>query len=596
VPDSGEPGGKRAGRWQAIAVLARAFPGRTGMLGGLALLSGGLPAAFAVLVGRLVTVLPAGGAGLIGLLVGIAAVLLAQELVGAVRGWASTDLYRRFDEYLLGRLMAAVLAVGGLELFEDPRLSALRDRAVRIARFGPGELASGIDAQWAARAQGLAATVLVAWYQPFAAVVLAALWIAAGWLLRANYYRGDPFWADPLRRAMYLKKIGLMPDWAKELRVFGLVDWLVDQFGRQWVQVMGELWRARRVGRRTLLLLGAAVLVAHAVTLAVVAHAALAGALSLGALAVLVQGLFGMAMLTSQNGDVWIENGAVPVPDMLALERAVAGRVPKAGTGTPVAGPVREIRFDRVRFAYPGRDRPVFDGLDLTVRAGTSLAIVGLNGAGKTTLIKLLTGLVRPAGGRVTVDGTDLSTMDTEAWRRTVAAIFQDFVRYELPARDNIGFGAVDAAVPDEQVKAAAERAGATELLADLPDGLDTVLSRRYPGGVDLSGGQWQRIALARAMLAVAEGARVLVLDEPTAQLDVRAEADLYDRFLDLTRGLTTIVISHRFSTVRRADRIVVLEAGRVVEDGDHDALVAAGGRYATLFRTQAMRYGGVDA
>jgi ATP-binding cassette, subfamily B, bacterial len=632
VLDSDKPVGRNAARRSAIAALARAFPVRTGLLAGLALLAGALPAVFAVLVGRLVDVLPAavrsGGYGrtLVGLLAGIGAVLLLQELVGAVREWATTDLYRRFDEHLLGRLMATVLAVPGLELFEDPHLSARRDRAVRVARFGPGELVSGLSAQWAARAGGLAATVLVASYQPVAAVVLAALWLVAGRLLRADYFRGNPYWTDPLRRAMYLKRLGLMPEWAKELRIFGLVDWLVDQFGRQWAEVMGELWRARRVGQRTMLLVGLAVVAAHAVTLAFATRAALAGALPIGTLAVVVQGLFGMASLASQHGDVWIENGAVPIPDVLALEREVraagaaldvpAGRAAvtdrrhrdrvklrraepsgNAGDGTePAACPVRDLRFEQIQFAYPGRDRPVFDGLDLTIQAGSSLAIVGLNGAGKTTLIKLLTGLIRPSGGRITVDGKDMSTMDSMAWRRTVAAIFQDFVRYELPARDNIGFGAVETLSGpelDERIWDAAERAGARATLADLPAGLDTVLSRRYPDGVDLSGGQWQRIALARAMLAVTQGARVLVLDEPTAQLDVRAEADLYERFLQLTRGLTTIVISHRFSTVRRADRIVVLESGRIVEDGCHDSLVAAGGRYAVLFRTQAMRYGG---
>jgi ATP-binding cassette subfamily B protein len=175
-----------------------------------------------------------------------------------------------------------------------------------------------------------------------------------------------------------------------------------------------------------------------------------------------------------------------------------------------------------------------------------------------------------------------------------VAAIFQDFVRYELPARDNIGFGAVEVlrdGDADQRLATAARRAGADQILANLPDGLDTTLSRRFPGGVDLSGGEWQRIALARAMAAVEAGARVLVLDEPTAHLDVRAEADLYDRFLDLTEGLTTIIISHRFSTVRRADRIVVLDGGRITEDGSHDELVAAGRQYAQLFQKQAMRY-----
>jgi ABC-type multidrug transport system fused ATPase/permease subunit len=255
----------------------------------------------------------------------------------------------------------------------------------------------------------------------------------------------------------------------------------------------------------------------------------------------------------------------------------------------------------------------VLDGLDLAIPAGRSLAIVGANGAGKTTLIKLLCGLYEPTAGRVTVDGVDLRALLPADWQRRVAAIFQDFVQYHLTARENVVLGAPGHAEDLERLRAAAEKAGAAEVIEALPRGWDTVLSRRYEGGTDLSGGQWQRIALARALFAVEPasrshtplpgspagatrtpadpGARVLILDEPTAALDVRAEAALYERFLELTAGLTTIVISHRFSTVRRADRIVVLDGGRVAEDGTHESLVAAGGRYATMFALQAQRF-----
>ncbi|MGH3303535.1 MAG: ATP-binding cassette domain-containing protein [Streptosporangiaceae bacterium] len=209
------------------------------------------------------------------------------------------------------------------------------------------------------------------------------------------------------------------------------------------------------------------------------------------------------------------------------------------------------ISFDQVSFSYPGSSELVLDGLDLRIQAGTSLAIVGLNGAGKATLVKMLSGMCQPTAGRVTVDGTDLTRLDLLSWRRQLAVIFQDFVRYEVPLRDNIALGCVEQAWSDAVVTQIAEQAGAGELLAALPDGASTVLSPRFTCGADLSGGQWQRVAFARALMGVRGGARVLVMDEPTAHLDVRAEADLYASFLELTKGVTTIVISHRFSTVQ---------------------------------------------
>lgn len=599
-----EPSMRSRGQTRRIALilLARAFPGRLSVLAGLALLAGVLPAIFAVLVARLLVTLPAaiGGAApdgrrLLGALAGIGAVLVLQELCASARAVAAQDLYRRFDEYMLARVMATTLAGPRLDHFEDPELAAATDRAVRIVRFGPGELVSGLNTKWGVLAQGFAAAILVATVWPVAAGTLAAVWVVVGRQLQADYYRANPFWSDPLRRARYLKQLALMPAWAKELRIFGLVGWLSDRFGRQWAAVMGTLWQARRVDQRTMTGLFALAAAANALVLWLVARSALDGTLRIGPLSVLVQGVFGMAFLAGQEGDVWIENGAVPIPDVLELERLSASLQSNRTKRTPVEGrPAREIRFEKVRFAYPGRQAAVFEQLTLSITAGRSLAVVGLNGAGKTTLIKLLTGLEVPQHGRITVDDDDLAGMDPTSWRRVVAAIFQDFVRYELPARDNIGFGAVEALRERDagaRLARAAQTAGAATILARLPAGLATPLTRRFPGGVDLSGGEWQRIALARAMAAVDAGARVLVLDEPTAQLDVRAEADLYERFLELTQGLTTIVISHRFSTVRRADRIVVLQAGRIVEDGSHDELLAAGGQYARLFRMQASHY-----
>jgi ABC-type multidrug transport system fused ATPase/permease subunit len=243
--------------------------------------------------------------------------------------------------------------------------------------------------------------------------------------------------------------------------------------------------------------------------------------------------------------------------------------------------PSREIRFRAVTFAYPG-GRPVLDGFDLTIPAGSSLAIVGQNGAGKTTLAKLLCRLYDPQAGAIEIDGVDLRELPLESWRRRLAAVFQDFTRFERSLRSNVA----PAGAPDEVVRSALAAAGAAGL-ADL----DTVLARGYEGGTDLSGGQWQRVALARALCAVELGAGLVLLDEPTAQLDVRGEAEIFNRILTATRHSTTILISHRFSTVRHADRISVLEGGRVIELGTHDELMAANGRYRTMFDLQARRF-----
>lgn len=571
----------------------------------LALLAGALPAVFAALVGVLVGQLsevvrsgldsPAGHRAAVAL-VEIAVVLIGTELVGGAQDVVSTDLYRRYDGYLLGRVMSAALSHDDLTIFDEPELAASVDRAVRVARFGPGELVSGLSAQWTVRAQGLAAAVLVGAYWPAAAVGLTAVWLVVARALQASYYRANPFWTDPLRRARYVQGIGLFPRWAKEVRIFGLAGWLVDQYRLESIAMMSQLWRARRAGRGVTAGLGCLVLAAHLMVLAVLVASASSGGLSVGAVTVILQGLFGMSMIASMRGDTWIENGAVPVPDVLALEQALQSseqtiRDDGISGGTAERMPCEFISFDRVSFRYPGRDELVVDGLDLRIQAGTSLAIVGLNGAGKTTLVKLLSGLCQPTAGTVTVDGTDLTRLDLVSWRRQLAVIFQDFVRFEMPLRDNIAFGSVEQSLADSVVMRLAELAGAGELLATLADGASTVLSPRFTGGVDLSGGQWQRIAFARALMATRGGARVLVMDEPTAHLDVRAEAEFYASFLDLTKGLTTIVISHRFSTVRRADRIVVLEHGRITEDGSHSELLEARGRYARLFRLQARNY-----
>jgi ATP-binding cassette, subfamily B, bacterial len=239
--------------------------------------------------------------------------------------------------------------------------------------------------------------------------------------------------------------------------------------------------------------------------------------------------------------------------------------------------------------ARPRGPREVLKGVSFTLPAGKTVALVGANGAGKTTIVKLLSRLYDPTGGQILLDGTDLRELDLEDLRRQVAVVFQDYARFQLPARDNIGFGQVDRLADMERITRAASQGGAVPVIERLPEQYETTLGRMFSGGVELSGGEWQKVALARGFMR--ESPQLLVLDEPTAALDAQAEFEVYERFRDLTEGRTTLLISHRFSTVRMADHIVVLEDGHIVEQGPYDALIAAAGTYARLYELQAQRY-----
>jgi ATP-binding cassette subfamily B protein len=247
------------------------------------------------------------------------------------------------------------------------------------------------------------------------------------------------------------------------------------------------------------------------------------------------------------------------------------------------------IRFEGVGFRYPDSERWALRHIDLFVPKGQSLALVGENGAGKTTFIKLLAGLYQPTEGRVLIDGRDLRDWDEEALRHRIGVIFQDFNQYQLLVRENVAFGSVEHLEDELRLQRAVEQGGARELVTTLADGLDTQLGRWFKGGAELSGGQWQKVALARAFMR--DEADILILDEPTAALDAEAEHAVFERFRTLTAGRTAILISHRFPTVRMADRIIVLENGEVIEDGTHAGLLAAGARYAKLFTLQAQGY-----
>ena len=594
------------GRLDLVRRAAAVSPGLTALAGALLLASGLLPAAFSLATGALAqAVPPAVGQGigspsgqrLLVALLAASAVYVLIQVVGPVRATVNDILMRRVDASLAVKLMRLVSGPRSIVHLED---AGVLDRVAQAQGAVNGATVGGtvtyLSMAWMMRLQGVAALVILARFRWWLALVLAGgqavslHWRRRHWLevTKVVFDR-----TDSMRKADYVRNLAIRPEAAKESQVFSLAGWLVDRYRTSFLDTMGPVWRTRRPGGAAVLGISVLMLGLEGGALVLVAQAGVDASISLGAAVVYAQAVLGTGALgTFDLGHVRLEDGLSSLRILREMEAAVPAAAASLGGHLPATGlPERVIRFEGVRFRYPGRREDVFDGLDLDINAGQSLAIVGVNGAGKTTLIKLLARLYDVDGGRVTVDGTDLRDLDPADWQRRVAAIFQDFVQYPVSAHDNIAFGAIANAGDRGGVEQAARRAGAHDVVNALPKGWDTVLNRQFTDGAELSGGEWQRIALARALFAVSAGAGVLVLDEPTASLDVRAETGLYDRFLDLTRGVTTIVVSHRFSTVRRAERIVVLEHGRVVEDGCHDSLVKAGGRYAEMYTLQASRF-----
>lgn len=525
----------------------------------------------------------------------MAGIYLFQFAVMPFLGLATNALGRRVDRNLSQRVMGSVLAPHGIGHLEDPTtLDDVNKAEGLVTGYTPGGAVGALGQIWAMRLGGLSGMVVLARFSPILALAIAVISLIEQRFWRRRYddvTRSIFDRGDMHRRTSYLRDAALTPIAAKEVRVFGLQDWFHRRFHATWIDVMAPVWKDLRTRRRDQFVYTVLPMAGTLGSLALIGNAAVDGRISLAATVIYCQAVFTIGQISNVGDqDERVAAGVAALPVALDLERRL--HVTERRGVDPAGMPREAIRFEGVHFTYPGRDNDVYAGLDLEIPAGRSLAVVGDNGAGKTTLVKLLARLYEPTAGRITIDGVDVLDLDTAAWQRRIAAIFQDFRKYHLPARDNVAFGAPHIADDDVALERAARRTGATSIVETLDQGWDTPLDRQLTGGTDLSGGQWQRIALARAMFAVEGGASVLVLDEPTASLDVRTEAEIYERFLELTEGLTTIVISHRFSTVRRADCIVVLQDGRVSELGSHDELLALGGRYAEMFNLQAARYG----
>ncbi len=590
---------RRRDEWKVIGVLSKADRALAAIWWMVLVLRGVLPAVFGIAMGLLVGAVQQ-GAELAAPLALVAVVFVLLQVLAPIHQAVGANLGDRTVAWLHDRLAEACVRPAGMAHLEDDKLAGdltvARDFDLGIT--GP-PLSISMDFIAAGLVEligGLACAAVLAAYSWWAALGLAGAWLATHWLLRESSIWQDRN-TEEVRAAQrdsdYAYRLAVDPPASKELRLFGLVSWTIDRFVSRRTRLHQLQYRATRLRERPLIWSMALVIGANVAVFWSLAGAAADGSLDLGALVVYALSAVGTSMIAF-GGLNWALDGVVaPVAAVLRLEpdMARAGALP-SGRRSADRMPAREIRFRDVTFAYPGGGGPrsarvpVLEGFDVTIPAGSSLAIVGQNGAGKTTLAKLLCRLYDPQAGAIEVDGVDLRQLDLDSWRIRLAAVFQDFIHFELPLRDNVAPGRA----PDEAVSAALTAAGAAHL-ADL----GTVLARGYEGGIDLSGGQWQRVALARALCAVERGAGVVLLDEPTAQLDVRGEAEIFDRVLAATRHCTTILISHRFSTVRHADRICVLEQGRVVELGTHAELMALGGRYRTMFDLQAQRFGATE-
>jgi ATP-binding cassette, subfamily B, bacterial len=524
-------------------------------------------------------------------LVALVAVTVLLDLARAIQNEQSRVLGELVGRKAVDRVLDVSTRID-LLAFESPDFYDRLQRARAQGQFRALQTVNGllgmVGSSFTAAALIFALAALQPLLIPFVVVGYLPLWVVASLNTRDLYDYSRGMTPNDRQRS-YLQNILMGRNAAKEVRAFNLAGFLRGRYDRLYDERIAELRQLakRRTGRS---LLGSVASSGVTVgTIAMLSWLYVSDRMSLAAAGAAVFGLYQLAnqLQGLHMSATSLYEATLFIRDyssFLTLEPAV-----EAAEGrTTAPRSFDRLSVDDVSFTYPESERPAVDGVSLEIRKGEVVALVGENGSGKTTLAKMLAGLYRPDGGRILWDGTDLAKVDLEELRQSVAVIFQDFERYLLPARENVGLGRKERIEDFEGIVEAAERADANEFLDDLPEGYETMLGREFAGGYDLSIGQWQRVALARAFF---RDAPFVILDEPTASLDARAESRLFERMRELLEGRSVVLISHRFSSVRSADRIYVMHEGRVVEHGSHEELMTADGLYAELFTLQARAY-----
>ena len=480
-----------------------------------------------------------------------------------------------------------------LQFYEDPVFYDNMQNARRRADSSALAIVTSISQVAQQLITLISLVVLLVGFSPWLAVVV-ILAAVPNFLSNSRFaemaFRALTYRAPEARLLSYIENLLTSNETVKEIKLFGLGESLKQRYEDLFTQFLEEDTSIARRNTYASLAWGMLSNLAYYGSYIWVIVRTITRAITLGDmtmfLSVFRQSQRAVQMLLENfsrlyENNLYLDN----LLDFLKIEPAL--EIPENGKIAPA--PILEgVRFENVSFKYPGSEKYVLKNVNLFIKPGESIALVGLNGAGKTTLIKLLTRLYDPTEGRITLDGTDLRDFDLQSLHQRFGVIFQDFVRYQFSVKENIGFGQVEELENQERIEVAADKGGATEVIAELSEGYETVLGRRWNRGHELSGGQWQKIALSRAFMRKAE---VLILDEPTSALDAEAEYEIFLRFRELMQGRVAVLISHRFSTVRMADRIVVLSEGRIIELGSHEELMARNQSYAHLFNLQAEGY-----